>query len=138
MSGLCEEPAAILAAHIFNSRDHAETGTVFLHYTDLWTQPWVSPFRPESIYWLNEHLKLMKSDPRYLKLVQEGVAMSYYRPGILQTNRGLKWSDLCFLPPQLKVYASRRRFLRLMPDFLLGGLAQIIAFLRSISKNRTT
>jgi lipopolysaccharide biosynthesis glycosyltransferase len=138
MSRICEEPIAQRVAHIFNSRDFAEPETVFLHYTDLWTQPWVSPFRQEAVIWLRAHATLMQSDPDYLKLVQEGVMLAHYRPGILQSNAGKDWSDLFFLPPQMKVYARRRWYLRWVPDFLLGGIVQFIAFVRAARKDHTT
>ena len=138
MSGLCEEPIAERVAHIFNSRDFVEPETVFLHYTDLWTQPWVSPFRSEAVIWLRAHAKLMELDPGYRKLVQEGVMLAHYRPGILLPRGGAKCSDLFFLPPQMKVYACRRWFLRWAPDFLLGGIAQLIAYARAAREDRTT
>lgn len=138
MSSLCEEPIAQLVAHIFNSRDFAEPGTVFLHYTDLWTQPWVSPFRMEAAIWLRAHIKLMQSNSDYLSLVQKGVMSAHYRPGILRPDGGMDWSDLFFLPPQMKVYAHRRWYLRWVPDFLLGGIAQLIAYVRATRKYHTT
>jgi lipopolysaccharide biosynthesis glycosyltransferase len=138
MSRLCEETIAQRVSHVFNSRDYVEAGTVFLHYTDLWTQPWVSPFRQEAALWLQAHAALMKSNPDYLKLVEEGVAMSHYRPGILQPHSAMSWADLFFLPPQMRVYANRHRLLRWVPDFLLGCVAQSIAFFRSVRKDHTT
>ncbi len=138
MGSLCEEPIAHRVPHFFNSRDFVEANTVFLHYTDLWTQPWVSPYREEAVVWLRMHAKLMESDISYNELAKEGVTLSYYRPGILESNSTWSWADLFFLPPQMKVYVKRRWFLRWIPDFLLGCAAQIVAFLRAAKKVHTT
>lgn len=138
MTQLCEEPAAQRVSHVFNSRDFAELDTVFLHYTDLWTQPWVSPFHKEGVTWLRGHAALMASDPTYLKLAQKGVRQGYYRPGILRPSGGLDWSDLFFLPPQIRVYASRRWFLRWVPDALVGAASQLIAIVRAAREECAT
>jgi hypothetical protein len=137
MSGLCEEHIAQRVSHIFNSRDFAEQDTVFLHYTDLWTQPWVSPFRHEAVFWMRAHATLMKLDPDYLKLVQDGVTLSHYRRGILKPNAGNDWSDFFFLPPQIKVYVRRHWYLRWVPNFLFGCIAQFIAFIRTLRNGST-
>jgi lipopolysaccharide biosynthesis glycosyltransferase len=138
MTTLCDELSAHRVAHIFNSRDFSESQTVFLHYTDLWTQPWVSPFRREASIWMRSHMILMKSDFTYRKLVEKGVKLAYYRPGVMGSSGGIAWADLFFLPPQIKVYARRYRIFSWIPNFLLGGVAQLIAFVRASLGDHTT
>ncbi len=138
MASLCDESVALRLEHIYNSRDFVEDRTVFLHYTDLWTQPWVAPFRKEGAIWLQAHFARMAADSAYRALVEEGVAKGYYRPGLLKPapHRALK--DLFFLPPQMKVYAGRYPVLRWLPDQILGMMVQLFSGYRAGLNVRTT
>lgn len=138
MASLCDETVALRLEHIYNSRDFVEDRTVFLHYTDLWTQPWVAPFRKEGAVWLKAHFSRMTKDSAYRALVEEGVAKGYYRPGLLEAAPHRSLNDFFFLPPQMKVYAERYPLLRLLPDRVLGIMVQLFSGYRAVLNVRTT
>ncbi|MDG1096975.1 MAG: hypothetical protein P8N23_05090 [Methylophilaceae bacterium] len=124
--------------HKYNSRDFFEDDTVFLHYTDLWTQPWVSSFRKEGSVWKNEHQKLMSVDNEYFKLVKDGVLNKYYKPDMLDLSFASYVKSLIFLPPQFAVYFNRNSFLRFFPKSFLGISTQLVGFFRAFFNIRTT
>ena len=133
---LYQNEEVLLVNHKYNSRDYFDTETVFLHFTDLWTQPWVSPYRKEGSVWLKNHYRYMSDSESYKELVEYGVEKKYYRRGLLRSVS--VFSDLFFLPPQLNVYRRRHLFFRLVPKPVLGFLVQLIAWIRSVLNIRTT
>lgn len=138
MANICNPDHAMYVSHIFNSRDFIEKDTVFLHYTDLWTQPWISPFRSEGKVWMKEHIELLRSSGEYCKIVQEGIQNFFYRPGLIFKIDNKSFADIFFLPPQIRIYLERRKWLRWMPRYVAGLMAQSIAFLRATFNIRTT
>lgn len=84
----------------FNQRDTVEKGTVVLHYTDLFRQPWISPFNSCSHLWQLELSNLCRKDSRFVALLEGGIAKGDYKPS-LRLGR-TKLEDLFFLPPEFK------------------------------------
>jgi hypothetical protein len=138
MASICNSEHAMHVSHIFNSRDFVEKDTVFLHYTDVWTQPWISPFRSEAKIWMKEHIDLLRSSEEYREVVHEGIQKFFYRPGLLSNRKNLFIADLFFLPPQINVYIERHKWLKWLPRYVVGLMAQSFAFLRATFNIRTT
>ena len=122
----------------FNSRDFYEPDTFFIHYTDLWTQPWVSMFRKESALWEYHSEKMMQNDNNYKNLIAEGVRSGFYRSSIHKKTLKNKLLDLFYLPPQFKIYSSRGLFFRAIPKAALGLCVQLVGFIRAMLDIRTT
>jgi hypothetical protein len=122
----------------FNSRDYFEPDTLFIHYTDLWTQPWVSMFRKESILWVHHSDKMMQNDRNYMNLIIAGVQRGFYRSSIHKKTLKNKLFDLFYLPPQFAIYSSRSLLFRLIPKVALGFCVQAVGCIRALLDIRTT
>lgn len=122
----------------YNSRNYSDDSTVFLHYTDLWSQPWVCPYRKESAIWMQTHFYLLNSDSFYFQLIHDGVLDGSYRRCLINNYFLNVFLDIFFLPPQFKVYFDRNKISAYFPNFLKGFLVQMIGLIRSIINLRIT
>jgi len=127
-----------LISYKYNSRNFFDDSTVILHYTDLWSQPWVCPYRKESAIWMQTHFYLHNNDSFYLQLIHDGVLDGSYRKCLVNNCILNFFLDIFFLPPQFKVYFDRNKLLAFCPYFLKGFLVQLIGLIRSVINLRIT
>ena len=67
----------------WNSLEHYDVNTCLIHYTDMNTQPWVSPHNPWGWLWFDEVALMMKHDLLTLRDLREEVERGYLRPSAL-------------------------------------------------------
>jgi hypothetical protein len=71
----------------WNSLEHLDSTTRLIHFTDMFTQPWVSPINPNGDIWLDE-VRLMLDDGTvaWREIVEE-VRLGHFRPTLLRDLR---------------------------------------------------
>lgn len=72
----------------WNSLEHYEPGvTCLVHYTDMPTQPWVSPENPLGWVWLAEVRSMLDEGTLSWSAIEEEVRLGYFRPSLLEELR---------------------------------------------------
>lgn len=78
----------------WNSLEHFDDKTSLIHYTDMYTQPWVEPDNPLGYIWFNEVRRMLADGSLTLTDLKEELDAGYLRPSIydevqlpLQDNR---------------------------------------------------
>jgi hypothetical protein len=82
----------------WNSLEYWDESTSLTHYTDMRTQPWVSPHNRIGWVWINELKRMLRDGAISWERVAEDVGLGYVRPSLLQE---LKLDvDLSVLDPE--------------------------------------
>lgn len=117
----------------WNSLEHFDSTTANLHYTDVYTQPWSSPFNKNAWVWFEEVRMMLESGALTWDQIQTEIDQGFFRPSLIQD---LKWghrvpkilsypwnhlnhrSDLMkkYIPHKA-VYEAKRERLRLIREF---------------------
>lgn len=71
----------------WNSLEYWGPETCLLHFTDMATQPWVSPFNPLGHIWFAEVRRMLKDGALTLDEVREEVRRGYFRPSLIADIR---------------------------------------------------
>ena len=67
----------------WNSLEHYEAGgTALLHYTDMYTQPWVSALNPLGYLWVNTLREMIENRSLDHSLLREEIKRGYFRPSL--------------------------------------------------------
>lgn len=70
---------------IWNSLEiHVPGETGLTHYTDMFTQPWVSNENPIGWVWIDEVRRMLSDGALKLEQLEEEVKLGYFRPSILE------------------------------------------------------
>jgi hypothetical protein len=79
----------------WNSLEHYVPGeTGLLHYTDMPTQPWVSPDNPNGAIWIRDLIAAVDSGFISRAFVEEHVQLGFVRPSVLyQLDNRVEWSE---------------------------------------------
>jgi hypothetical protein len=108
--------ATTLSPH-WNSLERYEPGeTALLHYTDMWSQPWLVRKNPLAPLWVSELLAAIADGSIKTDAVAEGVARRWVRPSLLwQVEHGepdpkrvpfwVRWRDRSFIE-----YCKQKKF----------------------------
>lgn len=72
---------------IWNSLEHYDVDTRLIHYTDMNTQPWVSPFNINGKLWLKEVLLMLETGGLTWGDVSREIALGYFRPSMIDELR---------------------------------------------------
>jgi hypothetical protein len=125
-------------SHNYNSRDYYNKYSYFLHFTDLWTQPWVCFFRFERRLWIEYHKKTYMIDSVYKSIVDRGIDKNYYLSSLSNKNFYNCFADIFFVPPQIDLYLKRYRITKIVPSFIFGFLIFFVGLFRGLFKIRAT
>ena len=68
---------------VWNSLEHFDGQTRLLHYTDMDTQPWVSPENRNGPLWLNEVRLMVQKGALTLEQLRGEIELGYFRPSLL-------------------------------------------------------
>jgi hypothetical protein len=71
----------------WNSLEHLDSSTRLIHYTDMYTQPWVSPLNRNSDVWLNEVRLMLEDGTIQWRDIIEEVRLGHFRPTLLRDLR---------------------------------------------------
>lgn len=71
----------------WNSLEHYDPSTCLIHYTDMYTQPWVSTQNKNGELWFNEVRMMLENGSLTWKEVAEEVKQGYFRPTLLRDLR---------------------------------------------------
>lgn len=66
----------------WNSLEHYDDETRLIHFTDMQTQPWVSPWNKHGNIWINQLSMMINSDRRILRLVKDEIRAGHVRPSL--------------------------------------------------------
>lgn len=72
----------------WNSLEHWDQGTCLLHYTDMYTQPWVSVRNPLGRIWFEEVRAMLADGSLTLPQLEHEIAEGYFRPSLIAD---VKW-----------------------------------------------
>lgn len=86
----------------WNSLEHFDQTTALIHYTDMSTQPWVSPFNPNAQLWYDEVNRMLANGSLTLEEIKNEISLGYFRPSLLMD---LKLSE--HLPRSLRNIAAK-------------------------------
>lgn len=75
-----------IPAH-WNSLEYYDESTSLIHFTDMLTQPWVSPFNRNGWLWTAEVRRMLEAGALDWKRVEEEVAKGHFRPSLLTELR---------------------------------------------------
>ena len=67
----------------WNSLEHFDSQTRLIHYTDMDTQPWVSPLNRNGPLWLDELRLMLASGVLGRSDVRQEIELGYFRPSLL-------------------------------------------------------
>jgi lipopolysaccharide biosynthesis glycosyltransferase len=67
----------------WNSLEHYDVHTCLLHYTDMNTQPWVSPDNPNGRWWFDEVALMMQAGLVTTRDLNREVELGFFRPSAL-------------------------------------------------------
>src|SRR5262249_15860833 len=71
----------------WNSLEHYDESTCLIHYTDMPTQPWVSPENPLGWIWTNEVPRILAAGPLTYAELETERQLSLLRPSFLTELR---------------------------------------------------
>jgi lipopolysaccharide biosynthesis glycosyltransferase len=71
----------------WNSLEHYDLDTHLIHYTDMNTQPWVSPMNANGELWLKEVLLMLEIGALTWEDVRTEITLGYFRPSLEQELR---------------------------------------------------
>lgn len=86
----------------WNSLEHWDVETRLLHYTDMFTQPWVSTLNPLGDHWFNEVLLMIRDGSLTWSELRAEIDLGYFRPSLA---RDIRWRHL--IPRILRDYFDR-------------------------------
>jgi lipopolysaccharide biosynthesis glycosyltransferase len=66
----------------WNSLEHFDLNTRLIHYTDMNTQPWVSPHNPFGRLWFKEVLLMLETGALTWATLQTEIDLGYFRPSL--------------------------------------------------------
>lgn len=75
----------------WNSLEHWDKSTGLLHYTDMYTQPWVSPDNPLGALWFAEVRAMLRDGSLRIDELEQEIAAGWFRPS-LRTD--VRWRHL--------------------------------------------
>ena len=100
MHHLCIVPDDRIAFAVpfrWNSLEHFDETTRLIHYTDMDTQPWVSPHNRNGPLWMAEVALMLRTGALGWADVQREIELGYFRPSLLdeleQAPHAAGWSD---------------------------------------------
>ncbi len=67
----------------WNSLEHYDSQTRLIHYTDMDTQPWVSPLNRNGPLWLDEVRLMIRTGALGLSEVRQEIELGYFRPSLM-------------------------------------------------------
>lgn len=67
----------------WNSLEHWDENTKNIHYTDMHSQPWVSPINRFGWVWINEVKEMLENNALTWEELEEEVRLGYARPSLL-------------------------------------------------------
>ncbi len=68
----------------WNSLEHFDAETRLIHYTDMDTQPWVSPANRNGPIWLSEVRLMLANGALRMSDIEQEIALGYVRPSLLR------------------------------------------------------
>ena len=81
----------------WNSLEHHDPSTRLIHYTDMDTQPWVSPANRHGHLWLEEVRLMLETGALGWSDLEGEVGLGYFRPSLLvelqEMPHGSGWSE---------------------------------------------
>ncbi|RYD85900.1 MAG: glycosyl transferase [Verrucomicrobiaceae bacterium] len=75
---------------IWNSLEHFDSATALLHYTDMQTQPWVSPLNKNGWLWREEVRLMLENGSITLDDLKREETLGYLRPSFLEELKQAK------------------------------------------------
>jgi hypothetical protein len=84
---LSEDEVAYRLPFEWNSLEYWDADTKLLHYTDMKTQPWVSPRNRLGHFWIDELRTMLDSGAIAWSTVEAEVGLGYFRPSLLDELR---------------------------------------------------
>ncbi len=67
----------------WNSLEHFDLHTRLIHYTDMNTQPWVSPHNPLGRLWFKEVLLMLETGALNWSTLETEIGLGYFRPSLV-------------------------------------------------------
>ena len=71
----------------WNSLEHHDLETRLIHYTDMNTQPWVSPHNPFGRLWFKEVLLMLETGALTWATLETEIGLGYFRPSLINELR---------------------------------------------------
>jgi hypothetical protein len=69
---------------VWNSLEHFDPETRLIHYTDMDTQPWVSPLNRNGPLWIEEVRLMLQSGALAMADLEREVELGYFRPSLIE------------------------------------------------------
>lgn len=73
----------------WNSLEHLDDSTCLIHYTDMFTQPWVYPFNKNAGVWYDEVRLMLKNGSLTESEILEEIKMGHFRPSLMNDVKTL-------------------------------------------------
>lgn len=73
----------------WNSLEHYDESTCLIHYTDMYTQPWVSAENKNAYLWVDEVRSMLKDGSLTFQELQREVELKYFRPSLIRDTKYL-------------------------------------------------
>ena len=67
----------------WNSLEHHDSSTCLIHYTDMATQPWVSPHNRNAVWWMLEVRLMLATGALSWSNLQREIDLGYFRPSLV-------------------------------------------------------
>lgn len=67
----------------WNSLEHFDRDTRLIHYTDMNTQPWVSPHNPHGDQWMREVRLMLQTGALTREALEREIELGYFRPSLM-------------------------------------------------------
>jgi hypothetical protein len=80
---LPEDEVRYAVPFAWNSLEHHDAGTRLIHYTDMDTQPWVSPLNRHGGLWMEEVRLMLQSGALTPTELRTEIDLGYFRPSLL-------------------------------------------------------
>jgi lipopolysaccharide biosynthesis glycosyltransferase len=86
----------------WNSLEYYDRETCLIHYTDMYTQPWVSSENQNGYLWIDEIKRMLKDKTLTIQEIEEEIRLGYLRPSLM---RDIKFLNL--VPPPLQKFYKK-------------------------------
>lgn len=80
---LSEDEIGFVIPFRWNSQEHWDETTSNIHYTDVRTQPWVSPHNDYGYIWFKEVQEMIKNGKLSIEQIKKEIELGYFRPSLL-------------------------------------------------------
>lgn len=93
----------------WNSLEHYDKDTCLIHYTDMATQPWISPFNKHGYLWLEEVNRMIYEKKISVEEIEHEINLGYFRPSLILELKAIRYLPRFFSKRLAVFYAAYDR-----------------------------